>query len=229
MGRARDIANIINSGTFITPASASTTFLTQTSASTIYAPASAGGLVQIVPTSVSTTGGSATIASNGVITFTSAATLNINNCFSTTYNNYKIILDSVMTIGSNADTQLRMRLRSASGEDSENQYGGGYSMPYYGNNAINLASGVQPGTYVPITTAFYSGGTSSVIFDLTKMNGSPGREFKGICIGGNASSGAYGFFVGSKSSNNTVHTGITFYSNTSGVFTGTMSVYGYKN
>jgi hypothetical protein len=36
MGRARDIANIINSGTFITPASASTTFLTQTSASTIY-------------------------------------------------------------------------------------------------------------------------------------------------------------------------------------------------
>jgi hypothetical protein len=37
MGRARDIANIINSGTFITPASASTTFLTQTSASTIYA------------------------------------------------------------------------------------------------------------------------------------------------------------------------------------------------
>jgi hypothetical protein len=36
MARARDIANIINSGTFITPASASTTFLTQTSASTIY-------------------------------------------------------------------------------------------------------------------------------------------------------------------------------------------------
>jgi hypothetical protein len=36
MARARDIANIINSGTFLTPASASTTFLTQTSASTIY-------------------------------------------------------------------------------------------------------------------------------------------------------------------------------------------------
>jgi len=36
MGRARDIANLINSGTFVTPDSASTTFLTQTSASAIY-------------------------------------------------------------------------------------------------------------------------------------------------------------------------------------------------
>jgi len=36
MGRARDIANLINSGTFITPASASATYLSQTSASTTY-------------------------------------------------------------------------------------------------------------------------------------------------------------------------------------------------
>ena len=228
MARARDIANISNSGTFITPASASTTFLTQTSASTIYAPVSAGGLVQIVPTSVSTTGGSATVSSTGIISYTNSSVLNINNCFSSTYDNYKIIFSSVMTIGSNSSTQLRMRLRSSSGEDSANNYGGGYSMPYYGNTAINIAAGVQPGTYIPITEAFYSGGDCSVIFDIARINSSVLREFKGICSGGGAASGAYGIFSGYKGAGVT-HTGITFYSNTAGVFTGTMSVYGYKN
>jgi hypothetical protein len=38
MGRARDIANIINSGTFITPANASATYLPQTTASATYIP-----------------------------------------------------------------------------------------------------------------------------------------------------------------------------------------------
>lgn len=37
MGRARDIASLINSNTFITPASASVTYLSQISASTTYA------------------------------------------------------------------------------------------------------------------------------------------------------------------------------------------------
>jgi hypothetical protein len=44
MGRARDIANIINSGTFITPASASASYLTASSASSTYLPLTGGTL-----------------------------------------------------------------------------------------------------------------------------------------------------------------------------------------
>lgn len=42
MGRARDIANLINSNTFITPASASATYLSQISASSTYLPLTGG-------------------------------------------------------------------------------------------------------------------------------------------------------------------------------------------
>jgi hypothetical protein len=44
MGRARDIANIINSGTFITPASASASYLTVSSASSTYLPLTGGSV-----------------------------------------------------------------------------------------------------------------------------------------------------------------------------------------
>jgi len=78
MGRARDIANIINSGTFITPASASTTFLTQTSASSTYAtvanfPASAWTswtpTVRQGATTLSTTGNQSTFIQYGKLVF----------------------------------------------------------------------------------------------------------------------------------------------------------------
>jgi hypothetical protein len=44
MGRARDIANIINSGTFITPTNASATYLSQISASSTYLPLTGGNI-----------------------------------------------------------------------------------------------------------------------------------------------------------------------------------------
>jgi hypothetical protein len=44
MGRARDIANIINSGTFITPAAVSSNYLSQSSASSTYLPLTGGTL-----------------------------------------------------------------------------------------------------------------------------------------------------------------------------------------
>jgi hypothetical protein len=84
-----DVVEIVSTQPFnvastYTIAQANSTFLTQSSASTTYAPVAAGGLVLINKTD-----------------FTSATTININNCFSSTYENYRILLNFSSFTGGN--------------------------------------------------------------------------------------------------------------------------------
>jgi hypothetical protein len=90
MGRARDIANIINSGTFITPASASTTYLTQLSASATYLRLTGGTLTgnPLTPNRpMFDAGGTGTLAWSGTATRRivplSGTSLNVGSCFNT--------------------------------------------------------------------------------------------------------------------------------------------------
>ena len=73
MGRARDIANVLSSSTNI-------------------ALDSELGLSLITPTSVAVTGGSASISSSGVVSFSAASLVSLNDIFSATYTNYRITL-----------------------------------------------------------------------------------------------------------------------------------------
>jgi hypothetical protein len=127
MGRARDIANIINSGTFITPASASATYLSQTSASTIYAPASSTGLVLINATS-----------------FSAQSSANINNVFSSTYESYRIIVEA--TAANNAN--VFFRFRSGTTDLSTGYYGGG--LLYQTNGSLTSSGARNNGTEIMI-------------------------------------------------------------------------------
>jgi hypothetical protein len=69
------------------------------------------GLVPIIPTSVTTVSGSASInTTTGVITFTGVGTLNIDGCFSSAYNYYKVIH---ISSGATANAGLRVNLRAA--------------------------------------------------------------------------------------------------------------------
>jgi hypothetical protein len=114
MGRTRDVSKILTSNTSILSlASASSTYLAQSSASTTYAPVAAGGLVQIIPTSISNTSGTASVSSKGLVTFNGVSSLSLNGVFTSTYKVYKIFW-----IGRHsANTGCNMRLR-ASGTDS---------------------------------------------------------------------------------------------------------------
>ena len=105
MGRARDIANLINSNTFLTPASASATYLSQTSASSTYALTNSVGLVSILRE-----------------TFTSSSEVVPSiSVFTSAYQNYKILIniDSVST-----STIIRMRLRNGSTNETSANYRG---------------------------------------------------------------------------------------------------------
>jgi hypothetical protein len=52
------------------------------------------GLNEIIPTSVAVGSGTATVGTNGMITFTTVGTsLSVNGCFNSTYTNYTIVMD----------------------------------------------------------------------------------------------------------------------------------------
>jgi hypothetical protein len=72
------------------------------------------GLVPIQPPSVTIAGGSATANALGVITFTSATSVKLNNVFSASYLNYKVLID--ITTGAAVDNSiLFMKIDGAGG------------------------------------------------------------------------------------------------------------------
>jgi hypothetical protein len=66
------------------------------------------GLNEVIPSSVAVGSGTATVGTNGKVSFTSVGTnLSINGCFSSTYTNYKVVMDFDDT-GANG-TNMRLR------------------------------------------------------------------------------------------------------------------------
>jgi hypothetical protein len=120
---------------FLTKTSASGTYLTQSSASTTYAPVAAGGLVQIVPTSITATGGSGSISSTGAVSFTSASAIGINGCFTSTYDDYRIIFK--LTAGTQT---TRMRLRVAGADNTTSNYANQVYFGGYTNSSANTGA-----------------------------------------------------------------------------------------
>lgn len=73
---------------------------------------SEGGLVLIKPSSVAGTG--VTMSSSGKITFTAGTAINVNGCFTTDFDNYRVMLN-IPTTSAVANFSVRMR---AAGVDS---------------------------------------------------------------------------------------------------------------
>jgi hypothetical protein len=66
-------------------------------------------LNQIIPTSVAVGSGTATVGTNGMITFTTVGTnLSIDGCFTSTYTNYLVLIDFTTTGGDYSDLRMRV-------------------------------------------------------------------------------------------------------------------------
>lgn len=80
------------------------------------------GLVPIIPTSVTVASGSASIASNGTVTLTSADTPVINGIFSAAYTNYKIIITNNNGVSDTMGNPSYVRFASGGTQNSSNNY-----------------------------------------------------------------------------------------------------------
>ena len=206
MGRARDIANVLSSSTNI-------------------ALDSELGLSLITPTSVATTGGSATISATGAVSFTSASAISLNDVFSATYQNYKIVFTST-SVTSVVASNLRMRMRVGGSDNTSSnykfgmtQFAGAYDDNQTSTSATSMmlhrylrADGVYGNfeVYNPFATN-YTGVYS------TSLNPNFG-----------VTSGCFSY---ASTTVTTSYTGFTLLiDNSSGeLMTGTLSVYGYRN
>jgi hypothetical protein len=80
--------------------------------------ATAPGLAIVTPTSTANSGGSLTVV-GGFITFTAVNSVSLNGVFSSTYDNYRIMIRST---AASSNGQLNMRLRAAGTDASGGDY-----------------------------------------------------------------------------------------------------------
>jgi hypothetical protein len=209
MGRTRDVSKILTSNTSILSlASASATYATKTSI----------GSTLIIPSTISNTGGSASIATNGTVSFTSASAISLNNVFSSTYDNYAIILDS------NPSTTLDLSFRfRTSGTDNSNAN--------YQKQQIFTTSTTVAGARIANATSLGLLGTMTTrtFFNLIIVNPSLSLNTGlNVTLNADYSSATPYLAIQSNSFNsNTIFDGFTIIAST-GNITGSVSVYGYN-
>ena len=230
-----DIIEIVNTQPFnvadtYTTTQADNKFLTQVSASTTYAPVAAGGLVQIVPTSISATGGSGSISATGAVSFTSASSISLNGVFSSTYDNYRIIINA--NSSSTSGIGQLIRLRASGADNSSSNYRWSNLYIFDSSTTPTVSGGGSNG----LTTSFYCGTNSSTAGytgEIVINISNPFASKNTAVLFQSASydqTGVRGTFEtgGGTMSVTTSYTGFTLVPNSVNI-TGTVSVYGYRN
>ena len=177
--------------------------------------ASAPGMDLITPTSVA---GSGVTLSGGEVTFSAATSVSLNGCFTSAYQNYRLVLS--LTANSAGSTTY-IRLRASGSDTSTSTYG------YVFSRQASTVNDVQGGT----TTAWallYSDATkpSQGIVDLFRSNSSGNAGMRGQTFSNDTVFIQYS--VGGLCSQATTHDGFSVYPNT-GNITGTLRVYGLRN
>jgi hypothetical protein len=146
--------------------------------------------------------------------FSGVASQSINDVFSATYDNYRIVLQlTVATGGANIFGRLRV-----SGTDTTTNYQSAVVfVPYAASTTVTGVNAVL-GT----TGLFFVNEAGSSVVDLFSPFLTQQTRVNGLYQGP-----ADGSYVASKQTSSTSFTGITFYPS-AGTITGTVSIYGYN-
>ena len=214
MARSRDISKVLSSNTTL-----SNSYLTLASASTTYAPVASGGLVQIVPTSIASTGGSSSVSSNGVVTFTGTSIISLNGCFNSSYQNYRVIINFTPT--TTGTLGLRFRANGSDNTVSNAYYFAGAYIYQQGSVTANSSNPASIGR-----VARYDGGTGFTAFDVMDPSTSgAATSTAGFSTGGGADwESLFNYFA----DGTYVFDGFSLIPS-AGTITGKIRVYGYKN
>jgi hypothetical protein len=221
MARSRDISKVLSSNsTLATDAEvAAFNYLTQSSASTVYQTKAGAGLTLLTPASIANTSGTASIGANGTITFSAVSVVSLNDLFSSTYDNYRIVIETTASSGG----YLNFKLRASNSDNSAAEYGWGMNMITNGGSQFSLAgvnvttgwSILRPGT-----------GRNSCSFDVYSPNIARATMYTGTQSYNDGATVGITGAIGGNHSVNTAFTGFTLLSGST--ITGTVSVYGYN-
>jgi hypothetical protein len=180
----------------------------------------------IVPSSVSVGSGSGSVSTQGAVTFSGASSVSVNNCFSSIYDNYRIVMNhdsSAAAVGFN------MRMRAAGTDNTSVNYvfasGSATQAGTFVGGSVGTSALDTSWTLTPISGTY----SSSTIFDiLLPFSSAYQTNFSSTSFYFDSLSNYRAGFGAGATSVTTSYDGITFYP-ASGTITGTVRVYGYKN
>ena len=202
MGRARDIANILSSSGNV-------------------ALDSEMGLTLITPTSIAATGGSGSISSSGGVSFTGSSVISLNGCFTSTYDNYKVIFTTTI-IGN-----IFMRLRASGSDETATQHVYVVQGLDQGNTGDNASSGGAGNVFHIAKSA--SSLQSSISLDLYSPKLSAVTSYTGISMNRTGTATMANWDISGLLNTTTSYDGISIYSQSGNAMTGNIKVYGYRN
>ena len=174
------------------------------------------GLVLVKPTSIANTGGSASL-SGGAVTFTGVTSVSLNGVFTSTYENYRIVMSGTGSVSQN----LQIRFRIAGTDTTATNYA-------YQRLLVNGTSAGAARTTAANQATI--GGTDTIwginLLDLSNPQTTVTTAMR--AYGAFSASGAYLQDAAAGYSLTTSFDGITYFPD-SGTMSGTIRVYGYQN
>jgi hypothetical protein len=179
------------------------------------------GMVLLKPTSIAHSGTSASIGTNGQVTFTAVTSLSLNGVFSATYDNYVLAIRN--TISSGQISFIRFRL---SGTDSTT----GYVSQYLNASSTTVDAARVTGDTFGWLGLSDSGGSS--LNSLTHVNVygpslAQASAYRAISTGGTSSARLWD--AAGTHSVATAYDGFTWYVGGGATLTGTIAVYGLRS
>ena len=195
-----------------------TLYFTSAGASVFEANGLAVALIPVVPTSVAVGSGSASVASNGTITFTGCSSVNVNGCFTTSFTTYNIIFNAKST-GTTISTTVRLR---ASGTDNSSaNYG------WSGHRAAFSTGSLVAFGFSATDTGWFIGDSDTdgkTGYKITMSNPMTADKTNATSQG---TSQTYKFLSSMNMTVTTAYDGISFIPN-SNTITGTILIAGYN-
>jgi hypothetical protein len=156
-------------------------------------------------------------------TFSAVSAVNVNNCFTSTYANYKIVI-GMITHSAAGDTALNMRLRASGADNTTSDY---YWARVAGNTAG--ASSITGGAAANLWQVAFTSASRGNLASMEVFN--PQETLRtGFAVGSNIDGGTapYVSTYGGWFNATTSFDGFSLIT-ASGNMTGSLRVYGYKN
>jgi len=177
------------------------------------------GLRLITPTSAD----NGTVGATGAVTFSGVSSVSLNGCFSSAYDNYRIV--STITSSSANDT-VYLRLRASGTDDTS----GNYNRTLVESNSGGVTNRYDSGATSLDATVTHSASANGGGFSLDLERPFLTQWTIGLLnsAGRNSLGGWVGRAGGFTHSVATSYDGLTIFTG-SGTLTGTVRVYGYKN
>jgi hypothetical protein len=175
------------------------------------------GLKKIIPTSVAVGSGTGSVDSLGTVTFSGASSVSLNGVFTTTYDNYLILIDKVGSGG----LDVNLRLRAAGVDDSSANY---QSQRLIADNTTVSATRTANATSSRFDNAQTARSVTRLLISSPKLTEVTLFESLVVVLGATATPSLVTFVGGLNTS--TAYDSLTVFC--SGTMTGTARVYGYN-